>query len=254
MTSAINYTSIDENFPVAGQDNDTQIFRDNFDTIKRSLSTAKDEVTDLQDNTAKLNNDNDFSLNIIQNAVLQNNRDQKFDNGLVTASPTTIDFQNGPYQILNLGDDVTVDFLNFPGDLVYTAEPSPIGVGKVTLEIYGNGGAATDAVDIEVGKSYVIVSAGTTDFVAEFGADDNNPDTIFTATASGSVASGTGTATLTRLLDFQTSGSTVFKKDANFPSVISIDENSTNENPIFIEVWRHNASVIFLRYLGKFSD
>ena len=94
MTSAINFTSINENFPVAGQDNDTQTFRDNFNTIKTSLSTAKDEITTLQDNTAKLNNDNDFNLNIVQNAVLQNNREQKFDLGFATNSPTTIDYQN----------------------------------------------------------------------------------------------------------------------------------------------------------------
>lgn len=250
MTSAINFTAIDENFPVAGADNDTQIFRDNFDTIKRSLSTAKDEITDLQDNTAKLNNDNDFNLNIIQKAVLQNNRDQKFDNQLVTASPTTIDYENGPYQIFNLGADVTVDFLNFPGDPVYTNETTPIGVGKVTLEIYGNGGAATDATDIETGKSYKIETVGSTDFAADFGASDNNVGTIFTATSSGTPSSGTGVATLVRLLDFQTSGSTVIKKDANFPAVISLDQA---DDPIFIEVWRHNSAVIFMRYLGKFS-
>lgn len=139
MTSAINYLSINENFPVAGQDNDTQVFRDNFDTIKTSLRVAKEEVTDLQDNAARTDNDNDFYLNIIQNAVLQNNRDQKFDGGSVTATPTTIDFQNGPYQIYTLGANVTFDFLNFPGDPVYTTETTPIGVGKVTLELYSDG-------------------------------------------------------------------------------------------------------------------
>ncbi len=251
MTSAINYTSIDENFPIAGQDNDTQVFRDNFDTIKRSLSTAKDEITDLQDNTAKLNNDNDFNLNIVQNAVLQFVREQSFDNGLVTASPTTIDFENGSYHVLNLGADVTVDFLSFPGDPVFTSEATPIGAGKATLEIYGNGGTLTNATDIVAGNSYIIVSAGDTDFAADFGADDNEVGTIFTATDDGAPTSGSGTATLTRLLTFQTSGSTVFKKDPNFPSVISIDQDT---DPIFIEVWRRESTTIFLRYLGKYSE
>lgn len=50
MTSAINYTSIDENYPVAGQDNDSQGFRDNFLYLKNGLHTAKTEITDLQDN------------------------------------------------------------------------------------------------------------------------------------------------------------------------------------------------------------
>ena len=31
--SDINYLNINENFPVAGEDNDTQVFRSNFNTI-----------------------------------------------------------------------------------------------------------------------------------------------------------------------------------------------------------------------------
>lgn len=139
MASNINYLSINENFPVAGQDNDTQVFRDNFDTIKTSLRYAKDEITDLQTDSARLDLDNDFSLNKIQNALLQNNRTQKFDAGAVTASPTTVDYQNGNYQIYRVGANLTMDFLNFPGDPVFVSESTPIGMGKVTLELYGDG-------------------------------------------------------------------------------------------------------------------
>ncbi len=139
MTSNINYLSINENFPVAGEDNDTQVFRDNFDTIKTSLRNAKDEITDLQTNTAKTNLDNDFGLNKISNALLQNKRQQKWSGGSVTASPTTIDFEQGSYQIYTVGANVTFDFLNFPGDPVFTAEATPIGMGKVTLELYSDG-------------------------------------------------------------------------------------------------------------------
>jgi hypothetical protein len=249
VTSNINFTSIDENFPYPGQDNDTQTFRDNFDTIKQSLSTAKDEVTDLQDNTAKVNNDNDFGLNVIQNAVLQNNREQKWDAGLSTESPTTVDYENGSYQIYNLGADITMDFLNFPGDPVFTAETTPIGTGKVTLEIYGNGGASTLATAIEMGNSYKITSLGTSTFTT-LGSSANTIGTVFTATADGGVTSGTGTATLVRKLNFQVSGSTVIKKDPNFPAVITIEQQA---NPIFIEVWRHSVGVIFMRYLGLYS-
>jgi hypothetical protein len=139
VTSNINYLSINENFPVAGQDNDTQVFRDNFDTIKTSLYNAQIEVTDLQNNTAKLNDSNDFGLNTVQNAVLQNNREQVWDGGAPPASPITIDFQNGPYQTYIINHAATMDFLNFPGDPAYTAETTPIGVGKVTLELYSDG-------------------------------------------------------------------------------------------------------------------
>lgn len=195
MASTINYLSINENFPVAGQDNDTQVFRDNFDTIKNSLRSAKDEVTDLQDNTAKLNLDNDFELNKIQRALLQNNRTQKFDGGTISASPTTIDYENGSYQIFRVSANINVDFLNFPGDPVFTNESTPIGMGKVTLELYNSG-------------------------------SENHT------------------------INFITSGGTVIKKDASFPALVTLESTT---DPIFIEVWRHSAETIYMRYLGLFS-
>ena len=48
MTSSINPDQINEAFPVAGQDNPSQGFRDNFSATKNNLSTAKSEITDLQ--------------------------------------------------------------------------------------------------------------------------------------------------------------------------------------------------------------
>ena len=195
MTSAIRY-NIDETFPVAGQDNDTQVFRDNFDTIKTSLRVAGEEITDIQDNGARLDNDNDFGLNIVQNAVFQNNREQRFDGGAVDASPTTIDFQNGSYQTYRVTSNIEMDFLNFPGDPVYVDESTPIGVGKVTLELYGNGGS---------------------------------PLTV----------------------TFTADGGTVFKKNSDFPNPFTLESAS---DPVFIEVWRHSADVIFMRYLGQFTE
>jgi hypothetical protein len=142
-TSNINYLSVNENFPVAGQDNDTQVFRDNFDTIKTSLRNAKTEVNELLGAAARLDNDNDFGLNIVQNALLQSNREQKWDGGAVASSPLTVDFQNGSYHIYRFGANTTLEFLNLPGDPAYTAEVTPIGMGKIRLELYGDGTART---------------------------------------------------------------------------------------------------------------
>lgn len=66
----IVYTTIDENFPVAGQDNDSQGFRDNFSVIKTALTTTNTELNGLKNNTAKLNAENDFDGNKITNANL----------------------------------------------------------------------------------------------------------------------------------------------------------------------------------------
>ena len=137
MTSNINYLGINENFPVAGEDNDTQVFRDNFDTIKTSLNTAKTEITDLQTNVARTDVDNDFNRKLISGAVMLNNYDKKFDGGVITA-PLTVDYENGNYQIFRFGVNTTIEFLNFPDD-----ESTPSGLGKVTLELYGDGTART---------------------------------------------------------------------------------------------------------------
>jgi len=137
VTSNINYLGINENFPVAGEDNDTQVFRDNFDTIKTSLNTAKTEITDLQINVARTDVDNDFNRKLISSAVMLNNYDKKFDGGVITA-PLTVDYENGNYQIFRFGVSTTVEFLNFPDD-----ESTPSGLGKVTLELYGDGTART---------------------------------------------------------------------------------------------------------------
>jgi hypothetical protein len=140
MSSNINFASINENFPVAGQDNDTQVFRDNFDTIKNSLSTAKAEVTDLLENSARLDEDNDFSGNRIVNAVFRNTKGLKFSPaGVVSATEgqssasTEINYENGMYQIYRFSTDANINFTGLPTD----------NYAKMTLEIYGDGSART---------------------------------------------------------------------------------------------------------------
>ena len=136
MPSNINYASINENFPVAGQDNDTQVFRDNFDTIKNSLSTAKTEVTDLLDNAARKDEDNDFGENRIANAVFRNVKGLKYSPaGVISAAEgqtsvnTEINFLNGMYQIYRFGTNANINFEGL----------SITSYSKMVLEIYGDG-------------------------------------------------------------------------------------------------------------------
>jgi hypothetical protein len=68
MTSAIVYNTITTNYPVAGQDNDSQGFRDNFTAIRAGLSTAKDEITELQTNGVDVTE----SINNLQGTTLTN--------------------------------------------------------------------------------------------------------------------------------------------------------------------------------------
>jgi hypothetical protein len=77
MTSAINPNNIDGAYPVAGQDNNSQGFRDNFTNTKTNFAYAADEITDLQNNAilkAALTGttlNNDMNGSVLSNAQLQ---------------------------------------------------------------------------------------------------------------------------------------------------------------------------------------
>ena len=120
MASNININNIDQNYPVAGQDNDSQGFRDNFQNIKTALNTAKTEITTLQDESVNLTTDNDFGDNEISKAILVDTAVKAPATATVDGE-TTIDFQSGTYKrILVTGENPTVNIpqlINFsPSD------------------------------------------------------------------------------------------------------------------------------------------
>ncbi len=111
--SDIIYETLDENYPVTGQDNNSQGFRDNFQITKDGLSQAATEISALQLNTAKLNEDNDFDGNIIENAVTK----QLYGSVATVTQPPTgnLDVSTGDYQRVILADsNVTLTLTNWP--------------------------------------------------------------------------------------------------------------------------------------------
>ena len=138
MTSLINFAAINENFPVAGQDNDTQVFRDNFDTIKTNFSTAKTEITDLQDNAARTDQDNDFLYNIVGSVTLNDAYLRKKDYGsAIVAGTQDISFKQAMYHVVKVGANTSLSFTEFPTGAV---DATGLGqIGKATLELYGDG-------------------------------------------------------------------------------------------------------------------
>ena len=118
MTSAINTANIDGAFPEAGKDNNSQGFRDNFTNIVTALDTASTEITNLQNDTAKLNDNNDFLGNIVRNAEYNEFYGSVRNNGTIT-TPTGIDIENGPFQIVTFGASTTITFQNWPASNLY---------------------------------------------------------------------------------------------------------------------------------------
>ena len=155
--SQINFASINENFPVAGQDNDTQVFRDNFDTIKTNFRLAQEEISDLENNTARTDQETEFNNNIVSTAVFRNNRDIILDGGAISVNQLGVDYANGNYQIFRIGADVTLGLLGLPTDTSF-----PRGVGKVTLELYSDGAARTVTLDPSNAVTYKKKSSDST--------------------------------------------------------------------------------------------
>ena len=107
MASAISTTSIDATFPVAGQDNDSQGFRDNFSQIKTQLDTASSEITTIQTNQAVTNATTNFNGHDIQNAILIDVGQKVVAKGTVSGSQT-IDFSAGPIQTITTSGALTL--------------------------------------------------------------------------------------------------------------------------------------------------
>jgi hypothetical protein len=112
MASSINYVSIDESYPIAGQDNDSQGFRDNFGYIKNSLQSAKSEIEDLQLNTAKTSSANNFNFQQISQAAFINCGESIYDGTKVNTN-TLIDYTQGSLQIFQVTDSITFTLSNF---------------------------------------------------------------------------------------------------------------------------------------------
>jgi len=167
--SNINYLGINENFPVAGEDNDTQVFRDNFDTIKTSLQTAKDEITDLQDNVVRTDIlENDFKGTVISRAIMQNTYERKADNGTVSGN-FGIELDNGSYHIISCIGNTNLNFLEFPN-----TSTVPESVGKVTIEIYGVPGSTVTFVE-EAGYVYKKSANFPNPLILPGGTEDSGP-------------------------------------------------------------------------------
>lgn len=111
--SNITTVGFDAAFPVAGQDNDSQGFRTNFNVTKVALEAAADEITALETNTAKLNVDNVFNGSKISEAELLANTETLYPHGPVTGNKP-IDFTDGHYQTLTVGADVTLTLTGWP--------------------------------------------------------------------------------------------------------------------------------------------
>ena len=105
--STIDDTSIDQTFPVAGQDNNSQGFRDNFSTIKNNFTVTKTHIAEVTTNYARKNAANNFSGNEITGALFKQNFTKIHSIGTIT-SAANLSTTNGNFQYATVGGDLTI--------------------------------------------------------------------------------------------------------------------------------------------------
>jgi hypothetical protein len=119
MTSQIVASNIDGTFPIAGQDNSSQGFRDNFTNTKNNFQFAYNEITDLQSKVlvkSALSGstlDNDMAGGLIGNVLTQGYREKVYDFGTASGSQS-VDFSVASYFTITLSNSVTFTFANVP--------------------------------------------------------------------------------------------------------------------------------------------
>jgi hypothetical protein len=119
MASNINPNNIDGTYPVAGQDNNSQGFRDNFTNTKSNFQYAEDEINDLQSKVilkAALSGsvlDNDMLGSLVYNGTIADFGATRVALNNVSGSQT-IDYSLGHFQTLTTSGSVSLAFTNFP--------------------------------------------------------------------------------------------------------------------------------------------
>jgi hypothetical protein len=219
MASNINYNSIDETFPIAGRDNDSQGFRDNFSVVKNNFEAAKSEIEDLQLNAARLDDANNFNGNTLSNLNLSSYSEEVYLGGYAqgtntgVSSTTLIEINNGPYQVFTVNPAASTLQFTVTGLTQYDNK-----LAKLTVQLYKGPAFAGD-----VTVNFVFNGAGEIKTGKDF------PDPIILSTnpaTSTNIAVGT----------------------------VQKDEVDHTLSPIIFEFWSYNGGyTVFCDYRGQFS-
>ena len=180
MASSINTSSLDINYPVAGQDNDSQGFRDNFSNIKNNFDFAKTEIEDLQNGVARINSSNNFNGNTISNAVFLANKlstNTTYSTG--TASNQTLSYNQGQVFVIRATGNITLTLSDFPINGYSQMRIILTGDGNnrtVNFSVQGGGTVKTDGavawttnnITVSSSSNPTIIEASTYDKVTFF--------------------------------------------------------------------------------------
>ena len=183
MASNIVPGNIDGTFPVAGKDNSSQGFRDNFSATKTNFTNAKSEIESLQNNSVQTNQANNFNDNVISRAVLKDTAETVYGHG-TTGGVITLNHENGHYQTITSNAAITLGFQNFPAtstvgriilDITYASTAHTITIPtavKVADNVSGGDGSSNTITAPNTGRylyEFLTPDAGTTVLMHQIG-------------------------------------------------------------------------------------
>ena len=114
--STINTNGINVNYPVPGQNQSSQGFRDNFSSIVTNLNTAATEITDLQNNAvlksalANTTLNNNMANTLISNASTRSFRATTYNLGNALAGTVLVNASLGDVQYGTVSANTTLQF------------------------------------------------------------------------------------------------------------------------------------------------
>ena len=183
MASNIVPGNIDGTFPVAGKDNSSQGFRDNFSATKTNFTNAKSEIESLQNNSVQTNQASNFNDNVISRAVLKDTAETVYGHG-TTGGVITLNHENGHYQTITSNASITLAFSNFPAtatvgriilDITYASTAHTITIPsavKVADNVSGGDGSSNTITAPNTGRylyEFLTPDAGTTVLMHQIG-------------------------------------------------------------------------------------
>jgi hypothetical protein len=178
MASNINSNNVDGTFPIAGQDNDSQGFRDNFTNIKTNFTNAKTEIEDLQSKVVLKSALTGTTLAnsgggaIMSDFAIQDFSETRTALGSLSGT-TTVNYTTGGYQTVTTTGSITLAFTNFSASGTLSRVRVEITVASVAHTVTLPS-ACTIGVDTLQGQlSNVITFDRTGTYILEFTTDDS---------------------------------------------------------------------------------
>ena len=184
MASLVNPSNINGNFPIAGQDNDSQGFRDNFTNIKNNFTFIKQEVEDLQAKSvlkAALTGstlDNNFLGSQLKNTQFKNYSETMYDWGN-TSGEIQLDLALGNVHRIYTDGDITLNAVikNWPSSLQYSRILLYITISNSTHTLTIPNTISTELANLfglrKIGGDFVINFAEASTYVYEFSSIDS---------------------------------------------------------------------------------